>query len=69
MAKSSLEKSHSKFSNFKLTIICALLSISFSAIWIGISFIKKNAVLGYSITGASALVFILSFLLVGKFTR
>lgn len=69
MAKTDLEKSHSKVSNFKLTLICFLLSISFLGIWFGISFINKNQYLGYSILGVSAILGIFSFLLIGKFTR
>ncbi|MBO5542011.1 MAG: hypothetical protein J5936_01120 [Acholeplasmatales bacterium] len=69
MAKTSLEKSHSKTSNFKLTMICALLSISFSLIWVGLIFIEKNKPLGISISAASAVVALFSFFLIGRFTR
>lgn len=69
MAKTDLEKSHSKASNFKLTLICALLSISLSLIWFGLIFIEKNKVLGISISAASAVIALLSFFLIGRFTR
>ena len=69
MAKTTLEKSHSKASNFKLTMICALLSISISLIWVGLIFIEKNKPLGISISAASAVVALFSFLLIGRFTR
>lgn len=69
MAKTDLEKSHSKVSNFKLTLICLLLSISFLGIWLGVSLINKYTWLGYSILGGSGLVGFFSFLLISKFTR
>lgn len=69
MAKTDLEKSHSKASNFKLTIICALLAISLSAIWVGLILIDKNKPLGISVSSASAVVALLSFFLIGRFTR
>lgn len=40
MEKTSLEKSHSKWSNFKLTILCLSITISVSAIWTVLTFIK-----------------------------
>ena len=38
----SLKKSHSKFSNFKLTLLCLITIISFSAFWIGLALIGFN---------------------------
>ncbi len=69
MAKTDLEKSHSKASNFKLTLICALLAISVSLVWVGLILIDKNKPLGISISAASAVVALLSFFMVGRFTR
>lgn len=40
MEKTSLEKSHSKWSNFKLTILCLSITISVSVIWAVLTFIK-----------------------------
>ena len=69
MGKTDLEKSHSKTSNFKLTFICALLSISLSLVWFGLIFIEKNKALGISVSAASLVVALLSFFLIGRFTR
>ncbi len=69
MGKTDLEKSHSKTSNFKLTLICALLSISLSLVWFGLIFIEKNKALGISISALSLVVALLSFFLIGRFTR
>ena len=69
MAKTDLEKSHSKASNFKLTLICALLAISVSLVWVGLILIDRNKPLGISISAASAVVALLSFFMVGRFTR
>ena len=44
--KTSLEKSHSKMSNFKLMLISIILSISFPLIWAGVALLKTNQVLG-----------------------
>ena len=40
MAKTDLQKSHSKVSNFKLTLICLILAIGFGALWVGIGLIN-----------------------------
>jgi len=69
MAKTDLEKSHSKASNFKLTLICALLAISVSLIWVGLILIEKEKALGISIAAVSGVLSILSFFLIGRFTR
>ena len=69
MAKTDLEKSHSKVSNFKLTIICALLAISLSLIWVGLILVDTNKALGISISAASAVIALFSFFLIGRFTR
>ena len=34
----SLEKSHSKWSNFKLTCLCVLITLSISSLWILVCF-------------------------------
>lgn len=69
MAKTSLERSHSKSSNFKLTLICALLSIMFVLLFIGLILIKSHQTLGIILTAVGAVGFIFSFMLVSKFTR
>ncbi len=72
MAKSSLERSHSAVSNFKLTLICLLLSIAVSMVWVGVVLITTHAVelaVGIVVTAVSAAVALISFLLISKFTR
>lgn len=72
MAKSSLERSHSAVSNFKLTLICLLLSIAVSMVWVGVVLITTHAVelaVGIIVTAVSAAVALISFLLISKFTR
>ena len=69
MAKTSLEKSHSKASNFKLTMICLLAAISFSLIFVGIAIINKYKTLGIILAAAGGVMTILSYLLISRFTR
>ncbi len=72
MAKTSLQRSHSVASNFKLTLICLLLAISLSAVWFGIILINHpsvDIVIGIVVTAVSAVVALISFLLLSKFTR
>ena len=70
MAKTSLEKSHSKASNFKLTMICFILALSVAAVWAGLSLVNTEyqtlGIIISSVGGATALLF---FILIGKFTR
>ena len=42
MAKTSLEKSHSKASNFKLTCICFLTILFFGLLWCGLVLLKGD---------------------------
>ena len=72
MAKSSLERSHSGVSNFKLTLICLMLSLSLSLVWVGAFLIVTQIVelvVGIVITVACAVLALVSFLLISKFTR
>ena len=69
MAKSSLEKSHSKASNFKLTLICMLAAISFNAIFGGLALININKIIGIIVAISGGILFIFSYLLISKFTR
>ena len=72
MAKSSLQKSHSVVSNFKLTLICLMLSLSISMVWVGAFLIVSQIVelvVGIVITAACAVLALISFLLISKFTR
>lgn len=67
----SLEKSHSKSSNFKLTMICFLLTIAISAVWIGLSLVLnlENKVIGSILLGAGGVISLLSMFLISRFTR
>lgn len=72
MAKSSLQKSHSVVSNFKLTLICLMLSLSISMVWVGAFLIVSQIVelvVGIVITAACAVLALISFFLISKFTR
>ena len=67
----SLEKSHSKSSNAKLTLICLLLAISFPLLFFGIAcwIYMASKFLGVVITILSALVTLFSLFLLNKFSR
>ncbi|MCR5457342.1 MAG: hypothetical protein K6F14_04650 [Clostridiales bacterium] len=72
MAKSSLQKSHSVVSNFKLTLICLMLSLSISMVWVGAFLIVSQIVelvVGIVITAACTVLALISFILISKFTR
>jgi len=66
----SLEKSHSKVSNFKLTLICFLLTLSISAVWVGVSLLLNvDKVFGSIVLGAGAVGTFIFMYLISKFTR
>lgn len=68
----SLQKSHSKSSNAKLTLLCLLTAIASTGIWAGIAIIILLAnylVLGICVAAASAVVTFLLIQLLGKFAR
>ena len=68
--KSSLERSHSKTSNFKLTLLCILLSLGLSAIWAGTALLLAGfTYFGATAAAAGLVMGVLSFLAVGHFTR
>ena len=50
MAKTNLEKSHSKVSNFKLTLICLLTIIFFAVLWVGLVQLKVLETFGLTLT-------------------
>ena len=70
MEKTSLEKSHSKWSNFKLTILCLFITIIVSCIWIVICFINyfKLAYFVLILLGLLLLLILFIYLLI-KFKR
>lgn len=67
----SLKRSHSKSSNFKLTLLCILLVVSFSALWLGLALLKVENLppaLAYILLagGGAVTVFGLTLLLLFK---
>lgn len=69
MGKTSLQKSHSKTSNFKLTFICFIAAFAISALWIGLALIKANPTFGYILLPVGAVATIISLFFISKFTR
>ena len=69
MAKTSLEKSHSKVSNFKLTNICLFLACGICMIFVGLALLKQYKT--YSIIGISvgSVLSLLMLILLNKFAR
>lgn len=69
--KTSLEKSHSKSSNFKLTFICFLAALSVSLLWVGVSLIFKDnfKTFGIILTIASGVFTLFTIVLLNKFSR
>ena len=68
--KTSLEKSHSGFSNFKLTILSLLSLVSFVSLFVLTSLLSYNdSKLIISILLIDFIVFILCMLLFNKFKR
>ena len=62
MAQTSLQKSHSKASNAKLTLLCLLTAIVSTSLWAGVAiiiFVESLLILGIAI---SAISLILTFL-------
>lgn len=69
--KTSLEKSHSKLSNFKLTMICFLSILCVSAFWVGLGLLGNEAyrIFGIVLAGAGLVLSLFFMVLIGKFTR
>jgi hypothetical protein len=67
--KTSLERSHSKSSNAKLTMICFLLSFAVIILWIGIALLKTEKTFGITISIIGLVFTLLNLFLVSKFTR
>lgn len=67
----SLEKSHSKASNFKLTMICFCLTLAISSLWVGLSMTLnlENKTLGIILLSLGGVGTLLSMFLIGRFTR
>lgn len=76
--QSSLERSHSKKSNAKLTFLVILGAIGFALLWLGVGLLVKGAVpyfsiniyyVGFPLLGVGVVLLILSYIAVAKFTR
>ena len=68
--KTSLEKSHSKWSNFKLTFLCVCICISVSTIWVVVCFKDYFRVTLSVLLGCfSIIILLLSVVLLCKFKR
>jgi len=69
MAKTSLERSHSKVSNFKLTMISLLGALSVGIIFVSVAFLKTYQ--NYAIIGIAigTILFLLTAMLLNKFAR
>lgn len=68
--KTSIEKSHSKWSNFKLTCLCILITLSISSLWIVVCFINYFKLLSLIITvSVSLFALILAIYLLIRFKR
>ena len=69
MAKTSLEKSHSKASNAKLTLICFLTILFFGILWAGLVLLKVEKTFGIILTCAGGIGTVLCFMLLNAFSR
>lgn len=69
MAKTSLQKSHSKVSNVKLTLICLLLAIAFPVCVLGIAMIKDYKTLGIILAAAGGVFTLFGLILINAFKR
>lgn len=65
----SLKKSHSKASNAKLTLLCVLTILAFSALWIGLALIPSQQTLGWIITIAGGVITLLGLVGFNVFKR
>jgi hypothetical protein len=65
----SLEKSHSKWSNFKLTLLVLLASLSIPMIFLGLMLTNSIGNLGYLLVGIGGVIFLITFILLRLFKR
>ena len=69
MGKSSIERSHSKISNFKLIILALLAIISFNAIFVGLALYNYNQIISLVCVIAGGALSIILFFLIRAFVR
>ena len=69
--KTSLEKSHSRVSNFRLTFFCFLALLFVSGLWLGIGLIGNETLMYYGIviTCCSIILTLVFMLIINNFTR
>ena len=70
--KTSLEKSHSAWSNTKLTFLCIFSILVYSMLWVSVGLLVFKVItnaLIYVMLGVFALLTILSLLMFNKFKR
>ena len=69
MGKSSIERSHSKISNFKLTILALLAIISFNAIFVGLVLYNYNHLISLITLISGSVLSVILFILIRAFVR
>ena len=69
MGKTSRERSHSKISNFKLTLIALIAILGFNLVFIGLALFNYNQTLSIILMSISGVVSLLSYFLITRFTR
>lgn len=67
--KTSLERSHSKVSNFKLTMITFLASLSFCGVFVGLGLLDVYKTISIIILAASGVILLFSLMLIRRFVR
>ena len=69
--KTSLEKSHSPWSNFKLTLLCLLGSVGFSGFFVGLGLLGQKATptLAFGVIAGGVLASAISLLGISQFKR
>lgn len=69
MGKTSIERSHSKISNFKLTILVLLAIISFNAIFVGLALYNYSHLLSMMVSIIGGIFSLVLFILIHAFVR
>lgn len=69
MTKSDIERSHSKWANFKLTLLCFFALSSISLVWIGLGMIEKYLLYGGIALGVGTAFTLMSLWLIKRFVK
>ena len=67
--KSDLSKSHSKVSNFKLTLMCILFAIGFGLLFFGLAIALKYQTLGVILICSGCFLSFLMYVFIKAFVR